>query len=251
MKKWITFDLDGTLIENPFSKWVFPEIEKLVLENAAADLKVVRALVAEHKKRLAEHHYVDAYDWDDILERFLKEHDIHVNIDIEQLVLRFSVYPKVYLLENDILDSLQNLIDKGYSLAAVTNGFYKYQFPVIKTLGLDTFFDEVITPCNTGYGKPDTRMVEKLLKQGDIIAHVGDRIDHDVYFANQLGAKSVLIDKNMPKKIKCIDPIKRNTQTEYIGTLDKNDTVQDTLDKRYVSDIIIHSIMELPKLTYQ
>jgi len=29
-KLWITFDLDGTLMQNPFGKWVFPEIAREV-----------------------------------------------------------------------------------------------------------------------------------------------------------------------------------------------------------------------------
>lgn len=249
MKKWITFDLDGTLMENPFSKWVFPEIEKLVLEASPEEYKVVRQLVDEHKRRLTLSNYVGAYDWDDILNIFLKERHIRLDINVEELVLKFSVYPKVYLLEENMLYSLQELKQSGFSLAAVTNGFYKYQFPVMKTLGLNELFDDIITPSESGYGKPDARMAEKLSANGEIIAHIGDRVDHDVYFSNQLKVSSILIDKKMPEDIKNATIMERNAHTDYMESLMEKYQMDDgVVDQQYVPEAIIHSIDELPDL---
>ena len=50
-KKWITFDLDGTLMQNPFVGHVFPEIERrILLENDKLE-NVIGQLVTMHETR--------------------------------------------------------------------------------------------------------------------------------------------------------------------------------------------------------
>ena len=72
-KKWITFDLDGTLMQNPFVGHVFPEIERrILLENDKLE-NVIGQLVVEHETRLKDGRTAAAYDWDDIVMRFLED----------------------------------------------------------------------------------------------------------------------------------------------------------------------------------
>src|SRR5690625_7894231 len=100
-----------------------------------------------------------------------------LEIDVEAMVREYSVEPKVYLLEEGIPETLAYLREQGFSLAEVTNGFYKYQFPDLEALGIDGYFDEIITPEETACAKPDVEILDGLLKQGEISAHVMYLID--------------------------------------------------------------------------
>ncbi|GAK14631.1 hypothetical protein [Geomicrobium sp. JCM 19039] len=62
MKKYITFDLDGTLMQNPFVSYVFPEIEDIAKEKGVKDVSVKQLLVQEHNKRMGTGRIVDAYN---------------------------------------------------------------------------------------------------------------------------------------------------------------------------------------------
>ncbi|MFM1651545.1 HAD family hydrolase [Brevibacillus sp. B_LB10_24] len=213
MKRWITFDLDGTLMQNPFQEWVFPEIDAIVAAEAgsATACDARGEMIAEHERRLARHMYVEAYDWDDILSGLLERLGLVLAIDIEQLVIKHSCEPKVSLLEEGVLDALAALKAGGYALAAVTNGYFKFQYPVMQALGLADLFDAVVTPDRVGFAKPDVRIFDTLCRQGGIAAHVGDRIDHDVCLANRFGTCSVLIDRRLPPELADMNPFARAT----------------------------------------
>ncbi|WP_282942252.1 HAD family hydrolase [Paenibacillus sp. RC67] len=209
MKKWITFDLDGTLMQNPFGKWVFPAIEESISNKLQKPFKSTEALVREHELRMQQNRTVEAYDWDDMVRQLLNELQLELDINVEQLVLDHSIAPKIFLLEPDSISVLQKLKEKGYSLATVTNGFYKYQYPVMSQLGLSEWFDEIITPEKAGCGKPDVNILRELQKSGEIVAHVGDRLDHDVYLSNKSGIPSVLIYHKLPEALKAYRPEER------------------------------------------
>lgn len=246
MHQYITFDLDETLMQNPFSKWVFPEIDRLVAPHLELKDGILPEIKKEHRKRLEQAQDAAAYDWDDILKQILVEKNIPITIDIAELVQKHAVDPKVYLLENDALTVLEELKSRGYLLGVVTNGFYKYQVPVMETIQLVTYIDKIITPCNTGYCKPEIKMADRLLEEGEIIAHVGDRLDHDVYFANQLGALSILIDHQMPEAVRRISPDRRVEQKDYLKTVFQQKKYGELVpEENYLPKIVIYSIREL------
>jgi FMN phosphatase YigB (HAD superfamily) len=95
MRKWITFDLDGTLMQNPFGKWVLPEIEELVSNRLKREVRAREALMREHEERMRQNRTVDAYDWDDMVRQLLREHLIELEIDVERLVLKHAAAPKI------------------------------------------------------------------------------------------------------------------------------------------------------------
>jgi putative hydrolase of the HAD superfamily len=249
-KQWITFDLDGTLMQNPFVEWVFPEIEATISKHSSKEIEVKKRLVDEHNRRMGENKIVDAYDWDDIVKQLIHDEGLSIKIDIEELVQRHSTTDKVYLLEHRILEVLKGLKDKGYMLAAVTNGFYKYQLPVMKVLGLDEYFDDIITPDIVGVGKPDTGMFKHISQDGEIIAHIGDRIDHDVHVGKVLGVKTILVNRKLPDELHTLGPIERSAHTlgkklveeKFVREQGKSHQVDSLM---YLPDAIICTMDEL------
>ncbi len=193
--KWITFDLDETIMQNPFGKWVFPEIVNMLKKETDTEEDILDLIVSEHLQRMSEERFLEAYDWDDIITGVAGNLGAGSVIDIERMVIKHSESPKIYLLEDNMLDYLKRIKEKGFHLAAATNGYSKYQLPVLQKLGLDRVFDEVITSDSAGFAKPNPAVLKKLSDDGEITAHVGDRIDHDVLLANKLGVFSVFISQ--------------------------------------------------------
>lgn len=254
-QRWITFDLDGTLMQNPFSKWVFPEIAAAVSDLLGKTHDTVTALTAEHEQRMGQGRYVEAYDWDEMLARLCQELGIVKPVDVEELVHKHNVTPKVYLLEENIPQVLQTIKAYGYSLAAVTNGFYKYQAPVMQTLGLADCFDQVITPEKAGTGKPDPAILHLL--PGEVVAHVGDRLDHDVQLANRAGIHSVLIEASLSERVRALHPCVRLGDREVLQLCLRKwrkehrigqDIAEMDLPKEVKPAFVISSIQELVML---
>lgn len=251
MRKWITFDLDGTLMQNPFGAFIFPEIIEKMLKLSKKPYDVYKALVNEHLVRMKTKQYVAAYDWDDIVATHLQEMNIDCEIDVEKLVKKHSEKPKVYLLEKGILNILQQLKRRGYSLAAVTNGYRKYQLPVMSALGLSPYFDKIITPERAGVAKPDEKIFAAVDKMGQICAHIGDRLDHDVHAANLYGIPSILIYRNLPLRLQTVDPNERYYDLALQGLLrekwckEKGYTKDTPIPKDSIPTAIIYSISEL------
>lgn len=250
VKKWITFDLDGTLMQNPFVDWVFPEIEKLVNGQLTERRNITSMLVEKHEKLMANSQTLEAYDWDAILLEVLEDLDLDqkLSINVEELVLKHTVKPKVYLLEECIPETLRQLQEADYSLAVVTNGYYKYQYPVLKELGIVQYFDEIITPETNNCSKPDPRILDSIRNEGEVVAHIGDRIDHDVCMSNTLGIPSIFINKNLPEGYEEIPFTDRIKNTE-IEKLCQEKWARETKDKEFTDQckpsVIIGSIKEL------
>lgn len=200
-KKWIAFDLDGTLMQNPFVSHVFPEIEQRAIELDARLNGVTQHLLQEHKSKMECGQYAEAYDWDEILSLYLLANNIQEPINVQEILMKHCKPPNVYLLEKSILNVLEKLKSKGYALAVVTNGFKRYQVPVLEVLDLKRHFDVIVTPEEARYAKPDREIFANLMDSGEVVAHVGDRIDHDVVLANNLGVRSIWINRNLPESL--------------------------------------------------
>lgn len=249
-RKWITFDLDGTLMQNPFADWVFPEINEFVRENLDYPGSVSEALFQMHLQYMKEGRYVDAYDWDGMLQQILADKEMALEIDIEKIVRKHCTVPKVHLLEEGTRETLETIKAKGYHLAVVTNGFLKYQFPVLEAIGIADVFDEVLTPDGEGFAKPEARFMQRLKGKEEIATHVGDRLDHDIVFANALGIESVLIWRSMPSSLHHIQPAERSKLgevIEYCNSKFQQETgvAEGELQETAIPNLVIHSLKEL------
>lgn len=253
MKKWITFDLDGTLMQNPFVRYVFPEIERrILLENNLLD-NIIGDIVLEHETRLKDGRTKDAYDWEDIVRHYVNANGMQVFINVEEILKEFCVEPNVYLLEESVCDVLDELHQRGYSLAVVTNGFTKYQLPVMDVLKLTRHFDLIVTPEEAGFAKPDKRVYSSVLERGEIVAHVGDRIDHDVISANEIGVRSIWICRHLPDSLKELVPSERRgllaIQNIVLQKLERETKKRfDLLPIEAIPQEVIGSLSELPSV---
>ncbi|MHB1628000.1 MAG: HAD family hydrolase, partial [Bacilli bacterium] len=81
---FITFDLDGTLVDSPFERIVLPRVwQKL---EACGVREPRQAMIREQQKRFAQDRRVDAFHWDDLVMTIAREQGVDWTDRLEDLM---------------------------------------------------------------------------------------------------------------------------------------------------------------------
>ena len=115
----------------------------------------------------------------------------------DQLYSRFSA-PEVWHIFPDVHHALELLRSRGLKLAVISNWDERLR-PLLHSLELDQYFEEIVISCEVGVPKPSavifSRTAEVLrLSPGEIL-HVGDDLIADVEGASAAGFKGVYLDR--------------------------------------------------------
>jgi len=198
----ITLDLDGVLMKNPFSTAVFPAITKeLGAGKGLSHQEVMKLIIGEVRRRAAAKDYVSAYDWDDIVAAVGRSLGCVSQIDVEALVKANCTPSHIYSYPG-VHETLARLQAAGHVLVALTNGFAKYQVPVLDALGLSPYLAAIYTPEVTGFAKPEAEFFLAVRRDFNLPhIHVGDTVAHDLWGANKSGAWSVWVYHGLPPEI--------------------------------------------------
>jgi len=113
----------------------------------------------------------------------------------DDLYERF-VTPDAWDLAPGALDALRYLQGLGLRLGVLSNWDVRLR-ETLAGLGLDRFFDFVITSCEVGFEKPHARIFRAALDAGGElpgrVVHIGDSRDADIVPALELGLRAVWI----------------------------------------------------------
>lgn len=95
----------------------------------------------------------------------------------------------------ELLDYLKN---KNYSLHIITNGFEEVQSVKVKSAGIESYFEHVVTSDKAGYLKPDKRVFEYSLNlvssQPSDSLMIGDCLQADIIGAREAGMDQVYLN---------------------------------------------------------
>ena len=210
--KGIFFDLFETLVENTPSDWVvsFETIcsdQKLPIE---ANVLLERWYEYEHgfrawrldrekmEMRLPFYTYGEAWNW--CFERVFE--DLNLNASSQDAVSqclrdlgRRPIFPETI----DVLATLQG----NYLVGLLSNADRNYMEPILKRYDIFRYFDSVVCSEDAKAYKPHPDIFQLLLNSLDLdvenVIHVGDRQEEDVWGANRLGIRTVLIDRDRYK----------------------------------------------------
>lgn len=213
-KPRVGFDLDGVLMRNPFGKGIDPQVRALMatgpglagLSAEEARKRIDGAVLAEFHARTAAGRSRDAYDWDDIYGLVSRSFGGPAIPDIAGLVRHYSAVDGMVALLPDVEDALDALREAGHELVAVTNGYERYQRPVLEALGIDGYFQELFSPDRTGFAKPEAGMFEAA---APLAVFVGDTLHHDIYGANAAGVPAVWVTPKLPEALWNVAPWER------------------------------------------
>ena len=91
---------------------------------------------------------------------------------------------------DDVLPALDTLASLGFKLGVISNWDERLQ-PLLRELGLGSYFDAVLVSCEVGFCKPSpvifNHAAEKLGLPPVSILHVGDQFEEDVRGATAAG----------------------------------------------------------------
>jgi len=105
---------------------------------------------------------------------------------------------------------LTELKKKGYKLGIITNTVTSREENVrtaLRNIGVEKYFDVILTSVDVGHEKPDERIfmtaLKKLRVKPNEAAMVGNRIGIDIVGGNRMGMKTILFkwNKRYPEKI--------------------------------------------------
>jgi len=155
--KAVLFDLEGTLVESAYqrSRELVSRLRRSTRERLIAlgvPETVLEGLVKSHALRN------EAYNWAD--ENLDPEEAPNIKARMEEFTLEFDmISARESRLYPDTIDALERLRDRGCVMALVSNTSSPAANYVLGRLGLEHFFDAVVTRSEVPRLKPDPAMV--------------------------------------------------------------------------------------------
>ncbi len=192
MRPWVTFDLDNTLVRNPYWRLHFgPWLQATVGQEWRSLWGQFRR---EGERRWRSGRWVSSFDWTDIAGT--------LGLPPLPLPTRPPASAVTPLVLPGALSTLMAIKRLPVRLGLVTNGFLPFQRPYLEALGWDYLFERIVTPDVTLRAKPDSRIMDALSPG---VVHIGDRLSHDVLVAHRSHRLGVLIGVSA-QELDRIDP---------------------------------------------
>ena len=190
----VSFDLDDTLIRGPFSR-VITDVAAAVAETPE-EAAAIRSRIRDRHRILLDDAILDAYDWHQIVRDSIGDRD--PGFDMLDRLDQYARDNATKVLHADTPALLGQLREAGWQVAMLTNGWRRYQEPILRHAGLLPAFDELVTSDDVGVAKPDPQIFQRVRGQAETHVHVGDRLDHDIVGGNASGARTVLLRVDAP-----------------------------------------------------
>lgn len=200
------FDLDHTL-------WDFDANARATLEQLHIDLKLVDKGINDFDQFYKNYLHHNEKLWARYRSGYIKQEELRIKrmwltlldfkIANEELARQLSelflqLLPSRTLLFPHTKEVLEYLIDKGYSLHIITNGFEKTQFGKMKNSGLEDYFQQIITSESSNSLKPQKEIFDYALqKSGAEVGNsimIGDSIEVDIMGAMNIGMDQVHVN---------------------------------------------------------
>lgn len=196
---WISFDLDGTILDWPFGQVVFKP-----LRDSHGTPELHEAFRLEFRNRFAGSAPVSAFDWDDIHQQITAQLE-HAPLPRILELAEQGDWTRTELIYPDTKPALEQLEKMGYKSVVGTNGLAQYQRVALEKLGISV--PHVIAPDTVGFVKPQAEFLttfHTLEPDGVIGVHVGDLLAQDVMSANRAKVTAVWIWRDMPTDLRAI-----------------------------------------------
>jgi FMN phosphatase YigB (HAD superfamily) len=192
----ISFDLDGTLIQGPFGR-VLTDLQDTLAATGATGAKT--AIQRRHRELLATDPLA-AYDWDSIVGDYLSETGLRPPFDLIERLNDHVRRGETRVLHERTFEAIGALRSAGWRVVVLTNGWRRYQEPILRGIGMLDAIDQLLTADDIGLPKPAIEAFQAARGGVTDHVHVGDRIDHDIVGGNRAGARTVLLRGDVPIK---------------------------------------------------
>ena len=202
------FDLDHTL-------WDFEANAKATLKELHTALQLEEKGIDDFDRFHQNYLMHNEQLWERYRNGYIKQEELRVKrmrlslLDFkianeelaEEMSVRFlDLLPTRTILFPYTKEILQYLVDKGYELHLLTNGFEKTQHNKLIHSGLKQFFTEVITSEGSNSLKPNKEIfefaIQKCRTKAEDCVMIGDNIEVDIIGAMNAGIDQVFVNHN-------------------------------------------------------
>lgn len=189
---FITFDLDGTLVDSPFERIVLPHVWQRLAASGVHEPR--EALLREQLKRFAQDRRVDAFHWDDLVKTVANEQGVDWTQRLEDL-MRDELGERISreTFYEDVPQALTALRSSGYQIGIISNGHVRYQKALFDRMSVTHYFDAFLGPDVLGIAKPDPQVFAHEALRSGVRMHVGDLLTQDVTVAKRAGILAVMV----------------------------------------------------------
>jgi putative hydrolase of the HAD superfamily len=185
-KKIVIFDLDDTLYkEIEFLKSAFSEISNLL----ATELNISSKRVFNKMMRFY-------YNKENVFDRTIRSFNSTYKTDF--LLSAYRNHKPKIKLSNNVIQTLDSLIEKKIQLGLLTDGRSVQQRNKISALGLEKWFTEIIISEEFGSEKPNIgnyKHFENIFGNGQYF-YVGDNVKKDFISPNALNWITICLKNN-------------------------------------------------------
>jgi putative hydrolase of the HAD superfamily len=191
MPQFISFDMDGTLIDPIFTDYVWGQgIPTLYAEKVGLPFEAAKAFIEKEYRKVGE----GAIEWYDIKYWFrFFQLEQSWKVLMKQFVDKINVYPDV----NHILERLK---DK-FQLILTSNAGREFIEIELEATGLGKYFDQIFSATS------DFREVKKTIEfyqricqilgvSPQEIVHIGDHYEFDYLVPRRLGIRAFYLDRS-------------------------------------------------------
>jgi FMN phosphatase YigB (HAD superfamily)/ADP-ribose pyrophosphatase YjhB (NUDIX family) len=183
-------DLDHTVMTNPFQEGVFPRLAaELAASAGRADVDAVRRRVIARSLELLDQRTIRANDWEAIARDVAAE--IGGGWDGSVVELVHDSLDRAAVVSG-AREALETCREQGWRVIAASQGFRRYQEPVLAHLDLTTCFDERLYTDDVGSLKRSLRFYGKRDEGASRVVVVGDHYVDDGLYPRHFGMTSVL-----------------------------------------------------------
>lgn len=234
----IIFDMDGVLVTAKCRESALKDACRQIASKNERKLKEVWDFIL--KKWKLEKDHLKKYNWDFYIEKAQSEFNTDLKIDYESLIKanleKAETYP-------DVVPTLYNL-QGSYKLILVTNGFSKYQCPILKSLNLYKFFNKIFT-SDSGFVKPDPKILGKDCPTGSEVLFVDDRLYQGIYLGKQIEATTFLLDRHYRRRLH------KRLDKRYLGTKLNQELKEDKINislEKVLPNYISNTLQDILKI---
>ncbi len=195
MPKFISFDMDGTLIDPEFTDWVWSHgIPTLYAQKSGIPFEEAKAFVEEEYRKVGE----GVVEWYDIKYWF---RFFALKVDwralMEQYVDKIKVYPDVAY----VLDRCKEM----FPLILTSNAGREFIDIEMEATGLGRYFDRIFSATSDfGDVKKTARFYHRICEilgaNPHEIVHVGDHFEFDYLVPRTLGIHAFYLDRSGGKR---------------------------------------------------
>lgn len=186
--KILFVDLDHTLFLNPFWPSVFPEVGQKIAAASGTTPEEVMSAVVSYSRDLIRIRDLRAYDWDFVISQVaFNQFNFIWDEPIVDLVMKGISSSQ---LIDGAIQSLVDAKDLGWTVVAASQGFRRYQEPVLDYLGLSEKLD--MTRFSDDYAQlKRTLDFYGPIPDGSKVVILGDKYVDDSLYPENFGFGSI------------------------------------------------------------